>query len=97
MLRHTACQTRINEETQEFDSHQSHAFQNYDNLKRTHPSTSCEFFVIDQITCLLNFLEEFHLLFQMQKESRRYQSINYDPQLIRKFGEFLDFRNHILI
>ena len=32
LLRHTACQTRINEETREFDSHQSHAFQNYDNL-----------------------------------------------------------------
>ena len=65
--------------------------------QRTHPPTSCEFLVIDQITCSLKFLEEFHLLFQMQNESRRYQSINYDPQPIRKFGEFLDFRKHILI
>ena len=66
-------------------------------FKRTHPPTSWKFFRIGQITCSLKFLEEFYLLFHMQKESRRYQSKNYDPQVIRKFGEFLDFKNHILI
>ena len=66
-------------------------------FKRTHPPTSWKFFRIGQITCSLKFLEEFYLLFHLQEESRRYQSKNYDPQVIRKFGEFLDFRNHFLI
>ena len=42
-------------------------------VKRTNPPTSIKFFLIDQITCSLTFSEEFHLLFQMQKESRRYK------------------------
>ena len=53
--------------------------------------------MIDQITCSLNFLDEFHLLFHMQKEFRRYHIKKVDRRVKHKFGEFLDFRNHILI
>ena len=53
--------------------------------------------MIDQITCSLNFLDEFHLLFHMQKEFRRYHIKKVDRRVKQKFGEFLDFKNHILI
>ena len=65
--------------------------------ERTHLPTSCEFFLIDQITCSLNFLEEFHLLFHLQKEFRRYHIKNGDRRVKHKCGEFFNFRNHILI
>ena len=41
--------------------------------------------MIDQITCSLTFLEEFDLLFHMQKESRQLQSKKGDKQAIHEF------------
>ena len=52
--------------------------QNINRHKNRWVQQSCEFFVIDQITCSLTFLEEFDLLFHMQKESRQFQGKKSD-------------------
>ena len=49
------------------------------------------FFLIDQITCSLNFLELFHHLFHLQEEFRRYHIKNGDRRVKHKFGEFFNF------